>query len=264
MKKNNGLLLLTIVCPFWFLFSCSSCTTAKKLTFLDDVSPNETVRGLPKAAPVYHIRVKDNLFVGISTQDPDMNKMTDPTGNGLQSSVAFEGPASRSVNGNTVEADGTVNLPLLGKISVEGKTIAEAEDSIRSAAKEYLKDATIKVRVLNYKITVLGEVKMPGIYYNFNNYITIFDAIGLAQGITDFAKLKEVLVLRPTPRGTRTFTLDLNSRSSLASEGYYLQPDDVVFLQPGKNKGLQQKLPIAGVIVGALSAVFLILNYLNK
>jgi polysaccharide export outer membrane protein len=264
MKKNNSLLLLTILCPFWILFSCSSCTNAKKLTILQDVSPNETIRGLPKAAPVYHIRVKDNLFVGISTQDPDMSKMTDPTGNGLQTAVAFEGLASRSVNGNTVEADGTVNLPLLGKISVEGKTIAEAEDSIRSAAKEYLKDATIKVRVLNYKVTVLGEVKMPGIYYNFNNYITIFDAISLAQGTTDFAKLKDVLVLRPTPRGTRTFSLDLNSRSALASDGYYLQPDDVVLLQPGKNKGLQQKLPLVGIAVGSISAVLLLLNYLHK
>ncbi len=264
MKKNNGFLLLSILCPFWFLFSCTSCTTAKKLTFLDDVAPNETVRGLPKAAPVYHIRVKDNLFVGILSQDPELGKMTDPTGNGVKIAVAFEGVASRSVNGNMVEADGTVNLPLLGKVAVEGKTIAEAEDSIRSADKEYLKDATIKVRVLNYKITVLGEVKMPGIYYNFNNYITVFDAISLAQGTTDYAKLKEVLVMRPTPRGTRTFSLDLNSKSALSSDGYYLQPDDVVFLQPGRNKGLAQKLPLAGVIVGSLSALLLLLNYLNR
>jgi polysaccharide export outer membrane protein len=264
MKKNNGLLLLTLLCPFWILFSCSSCTTAKKLTVMSDLTPNESVRGFPKPAPVYHIRVKDNLFVGVYTQDQDLTKPSDPGGGAAaQPSIAFEGVASRSVNGNTVEADGTVNLPMLGKIPVEGMTIEQAEDSIRSVAKQYLKDATIKVRVLNYKVTVLGEVKTPGIYYNFNNYITVFDAIGLAQGTTDYALLKNVLVMRPTPKGTKTYSLDLNSKSTLSSDGYYLLPDDVVILQPGKNKGLQQKLPAIGIVVGSLSALLLLLNYLK-
>ena len=153
---------------------------------------------------------------------------------------------------------------MLGKVSVAGKTLAEAEDTIRSIAKEYLKDATIKVRLFNYKLTVLGEVKMPGVYYNYNNYVTVFDAISLAQGITDYAKLKNVLVLRPTTRGTKTYSLDLNSKSMLASDGYYLQPDDVVIVQPGKNKGFQQKLPLITILVGSLSAILLIANYLKN
>jgi polysaccharide export outer membrane protein len=104
---------------------------------------------------------------------------------------------------------------------------------------------------------------MPGIYYNYNSYITILDAISLAQGATDYVKLDDILVLRPTPGGTRTFSINLNSKSATQSPAWYLQPDDVVVLQPGKNKGLQQKLPLIGILVGSLSALLLLLNYLK-
>lgn len=262
MKNNNGLLLLTLFCSLGYLLSCSSCTTAKKLTVMTDLGSGETIRG-PKPAPVYHIRAKDNLYVGIATPDQDLTKMTDPTTNGVSLAMAYEGNVSRSVNGNLVDADGNITLPMLGKIPVAGMTLPEAEDTIKAVANQYLKNATVKVRLLSYKVTVIGEVKLPGVYYNYNSYITIFDAISLAQGITDYAKLQDVLVLRPTPRGTKTYSLNLNSKTVLLSDGYYLQPDDVVVLQPGKNKGLQQKLPMIGIAVGSLSALLLLLNYLK-
>jgi polysaccharide biosynthesis/export protein len=260
MKNVHGTSLLTFACSF--LLYCTSCTTAKKLTIMQDLSPNQTVPG-PKPPPIYHIRAKDNLYVGIATPDQDLSKMTDPTSNGVSLAMAYEGITSKAVNGNIVDADGNINLPMLGKISVAGLTVAEAEDTVRSISKQYLKDATVKVRLLSYKVTVLGEVKMPGVYYNYNNYITVLDAISLAQGTTDYVKLADVLVLRPTTSGTRTFSLNLNSKSAVQSPAWYLQPDDVVVLQPGKNKGLQQKLPLVGIIVGSLSALLLLLNYLK-
>jgi len=229
---------------------------------MDDLGPNETLRG-PKPAPIYHIKTKDNLYIGISTPDQDLSKMTDPTGNGVPLAMAYEGVASRSVNGTLVDPDGDITLPLLGKVPVAGMTVAQAEDTIRAIAKEYLKNAIVKVRLLSFKVTVLGEVKLPGIYFNYNSYITVFDAISLAQGTTDYAKLADVLVLRPTPRGTSTYSLNLNSKKALLSDAYYLQPDDVVILQPGRNKGLQQKLPMVGIVVGSLSALLLLLNYLK-
>jgi polysaccharide export outer membrane protein len=260
MKNVAGFSLLSFACPL--LLFCSSCTTAKKLTIMQDLSPNQTLPG-PRQTPVYHIRPKDNLYVGISTPDQDLSKMTDPTSNGVSLAMAYEAATSKAVNGNIVDADGNITLPLLGKIPVAGLTASEAEDSIRSISKQYLKDATVKVRLLSYKITVLGEVKMPGVYYNYNNYITVLDAISLAQGTTDYVKLADVLILRPTTSGTKTFSLNLNSKSAIQSPAWYLQPDDVVVLQPGRNKGLQQKLPLAGVIVGSLSALLLLLNYLK-
>jgi polysaccharide export outer membrane protein len=262
MKKNKDLLLLSPLCLYFLLLCCSACTTAKKLTLMNDLQPDETIKGL-HPAPVYHIKPKDNLYVSISTPDLDLSKMTDPTGNGATLAMAYEGPASRAVNGNVVDVDGNITLPMLGKVSVAGLTITQTEDTIRAIAKQYLKEATIKVRLLSFKITVLGEAKLPGIYYNYNDYITVLDAISLAQGTTDFVKLTNVLVLRPTRGGTKTYSLNLNSKTFLKSDAYYLQPDDVVILQPGKSKGLQQKLPAVGIVVGSISALLLLLNYLK-
>jgi polysaccharide export outer membrane protein len=263
MKKSNRSSLLVFLCALCFIAALTSCTSAKQLTYLHDVTPNQTIKGAPKPPPVYKIRVGDNLFVSINAQDAEMNKLIDPS-TGAQNNLTFEGGASKTLNGNIVHVDGTIQLPLLGKVPVEGKSISEAEDQIRLSAKDYLKEVSVRVRLLTYKVTVMGEVKAPGVYYNYNSYITIFDAIGLAQGNTDFAKLQDVLVMRNMPGGAKTYSLNLNSKTSLASDAYYLQPGDVVFLQPGKNKGLQQKLPFAGVVVGSLSAVLLLLNYLHK
>src|ERR1700722_6325110 len=143
MKKNNGLLLLTFLCLLWSLFSCYSCTNAKKLTVMDDLSPDESIQGLPKAAPVYHIKSKDNLYVSISTQDQDLTKMTDPTGNGLPLAAAFEGLSSRSGNGNLVDSGENISLPMRGKIPVAGMKITEAEDTPRAISRQYVKDATV-------------------------------------------------------------------------------------------------------------------------
>jgi polysaccharide export outer membrane protein len=262
MKKSTRSSLLVFLYPLYFVATLASCTTAKQLTYLQDAPPNQTIKGAPKAPPVYKIRVGDNLFVSITSQDLEMNKIIDPA-NGNQNAITYEGAASRALNGNVVYPNGTIQLPMLGNVKVEGKTIPEAEEQIRAATKDFLKDVSVKVRVLTYKITVVGEVKVPGVYYNYNSYITIFDAIGLAQGTTDFAKLADVLVVRNTPAGARTYALNLTSRSALASDAYYLEPGDVVMLQPGKNKGLQQKLPFATVLVGAASAFLLLLNYIK-
>ena len=91
MKNVHGPALLTFACAL--MLFCISCTTAKKLTIMKDLSPNQTVPG-PKPPPIYHIRTKDNLFVGIATPDQDLSKMTDPTSNGASLAMAYEGTAS--------------------------------------------------------------------------------------------------------------------------------------------------------------------------
>jgi len=263
MKKSNRLSLPVFLYAICFVAALASCTSAKQLTYLQDVSPNQTIKGLP-LPPVYKIRVGDNLFVSVSAQDAEMSKLIDPA-NGNNNVLTYEGQASKALNGNIVRIDGTINLPMLGNVAVAGKTIVEAEDMIRqSATKDYLKDVAVKVRVLSYKVTLVGEVKAPGVYYNYNSFITIFDAIGLAQGTTDFAKLQDVLVLRNTATGAKTYSLNLNSKSSLEL-GSFLSAAQRRGLPPtGKNKGIQQKLPFATVVVGSLSAIFLLLNYLHN
>src|SRR5579871_6562567 len=107
MKNVTGFSTLAFACIV--LFNCTSCTSAKKLTIMKDLSANQTVPG-PKPAPIYHIRAKDNLYISIATPDQDLSRMTDPTASGISQATAYEGIASRAVNGNVVDIDGNINL----------------------------------------------------------------------------------------------------------------------------------------------------------
>jgi polysaccharide export outer membrane protein len=158
------------------------------------------------------------------------------------------------VQGYIVEPDGTITLPSIGKIAVTGLTIREAEARIKAKAQEYLKDVTAKVRLLNYKVTVIGEVNSPGVYYNYNYEYTVFDALSSAGGTTNWAKIEKVLVLRRTKNGSQTYTLDMNSSSALSSPAYFLEPNDVVVVQPSKYKNVQLRLP---------TAIVFYLNYMD-
>jgi len=121
------------------------------------------------------------------------------------------------------------------------------------------------VKLLNFRVTVLGEVKLPGVYYNYNsNSFSVTEAIGMANGNTDFADLANVMVLRPNETGNQIFILNLNNKSSLASEGYYLQPNDEVILQPARNKNSQLQISTAALVLSTITSVFLILNYAKK
>ena len=85
---------------------------------------------------------------------------------------------------------------MLGKINLLGTPISQVESVVQKKADEYLNDAIVKVKLLNFKVTVTGEVRSPGTYYNYNNSITVIEAIALANGNTDFASIKKVMVVR--------------------------------------------------------------------
>jgi len=101
------------------------------------------------------------------------------------------------------------------------------------------------------------------VFYNYNDYYTIFDALSNAQGTSDFAMLESVLVMRNEKEGVKTYNVNLKSKSLLSSGAYYLLPNDVVIVPPGKNKNVQQRLPIIAIAVGSLSALLLLLNFLK-
>jgi len=250
------LLMIVAIC------SQFSCISYKHLTYLKDSKKDDNLRGYPPKILPYHIRVNDNLFVSLLSTDPDINKLYNPAQAGTSQTTAnqYEGVANQFVYGYEVDTGGNLNLPILGKINVLGKTIAECEKKIEDTAKFYLKEVTAKVKLLNNRVTVLGEVKTPGVYYKYGYNFSAFEAISMANGTTDYAELDSVLVLRATKNGSETFVLNLRSKSALESKGYFLQPDDVVFVEPGKHKDLELHLPLYTIILSAASTLVLFLN----
>jgi polysaccharide export outer membrane protein len=252
-----------------------SCKSYKDLTYFVDESDAE--------AKLYHqidkpqdyvIKKNDNLYVSILSLNPELNVIYNPAvpGNlGVTGSSGTEAnygsPSSQYLNGYMVDTDGFINLPIIGKIMVDGLTLAEAESKIKVQATEYIKEPTVKVKLLSFKVTVLGEVRTPGIYNNYNVSFTILDALSMANGNTDFSSIDKVKVLRQSTAGIVTYKLNLQDYEFLSSEAFYLQPDDVIYVQPARYKNISLRQPIwvlvlSGVTTAAL-IVTVILNVRN-
>lgn len=259
---SSGLTRLLSFCLVVIVFS--SCRSNKDLTYLMDAANNKTLNN-PPPNDEYKVQLNDNLYVSVISPNSEMNELYNPAvvGNNRNITNVWQNLEGQFVQGYLVEPDGTITLPSMGKIAVVGLTVREAENKIKAKAQEYLKDVTAKVRLLNYKVTVIGEVTKPGVYYNYNHEYTVFDAISNAGGITNAAKLEKVLVLRRTKTGSQTYTLNMNSISALSSPAYFLEPNDVVMIQPSKYKNVQLRLPIYTAALSTITAIVFYLNYLD-
>jgi polysaccharide export outer membrane protein len=176
----------------------------------------------------------------------------------------FQNETSLFINGYAVSDSGYIEIPILGKILIAGKKMDEAIASIRQRADQYLKDATVIVKLISFKISVIGEVNRPGTYNNFNNQLNVLEAISMAGDITDYGNRMKVHVLRPDSTGTRTFSLDLTNREILTSDGFYLLPNDVVYVEPIHSKSFRINLPTVSLFLTSVSTLILVLNYINK
>lgn len=254
-----GLLLMTAV-----IFS--SCRSNKDLSYLRDTWPSKTLPGMPLTHAPYKIKIQDNLFVSVLSDNAEMNEIYNPStvGTGRAINNIWQTQSGQFLYGYMVDPDGSVMLPSLGKVPVLGLTLNECEAKIKTVAEEYLKNVTVKVRLLNFKVTVMGEVQSPGVYYNYNPEYTIFDALSAAGGATPAAKLNQVLVVRRIENGSKTITLNLNSQTALASEGFILEPNDVVVVAPGKFRSQQLGLPFYSAMLSTLTTFVLILNFISN
>jgi polysaccharide export outer membrane protein len=252
----------------FLLFSLSvglltSCKPNKDLIYLNNITDQEEQTGLPGPVPVYLVKTADNLYIDIQTTDPEINVLFNPTKGlgttgGTQQNFGQE--SSQYLNGFLVDIEGNVNLPIIGKVAVAGMSLPQVQDAVQLSADEYLKEAVVRVRLLSFKVTVMGEVKSPGVYYNYSDNLTILEGISLANGETDYSSIKKVLVLRPTPSGSQSYRLDLTNKSFLASPAFFLQPNDVVYVEPDKNKSVKINAPMYSLFLSTVSTLILVLN----
>jgi polysaccharide biosynthesis/export protein len=263
--KINLLRRAPLLFLFVVLLIATSCRSYKELIYYRDSNGHERILNTAKPIPVYRIRKKDNLYISIISANPDLNRVYNPVqaGASINQNNLYENQATQFINGYQVNAEGNIELPILGKIFVEGKSIAECEKEIQKESLIFLKDATVKVKLLSFRVTVLGEVKLPGVYYNYNDSFSITDAIAMANGNTEFADLSQVVVIRPTETGSQIYNINLNNKAALSSEVYYLQPNDQVIIQPAGNKNQQVSISTAALVLSTITSVFLILEYIK-
>jgi polysaccharide biosynthesis/export protein len=257
-----GLLVLTgLAC---LLLAFSSCTFHKQLVYLQNVDSVSTENFYPRLQPPsYHIQTRDIMYVKIYSLNEDMSNLINQTTGSNQQSL-YQNETSLYINGYTVSDSGYIEIPILGKVQVEGKTIDEALTSLRERASIYLKDAMVTIKLLSFKVSVIGEVYRPGTYNNYTNQLTVLEVISMAGDITDYGNRKQVLVLRPTTSGTKTFRLDLTSKDILTSDGFFLLPNDIVYVEPIKSKSFRINIPTLTLALTTVTTLILVLNYITS
>ena len=278
MKKN-------IYHYFFILFVAvvgfSSCVQQKQIAYFQKSLGQSDTLAVAKAY-VPRIQPGDILSIPIGSLNPAATSFFNPysnvpvTGDNGVAPSAMSGTAAAptsspsfvqsSAPGYLVDANGNIEMPLVGTVKVAGLTTIAAKDTIRSRVKLYLKEPTVSVRLLNYKISVLGEVQRPSVYVIPNETITLPEALGLAGDMTIFGKRENVLVIRDN-NGKKEFgRIDLNSRDVFSSPYYYLHANDVVYVEPSKGRIAQtdKTYQILPIVISALSFISIIVVYSKK
>jgi len=227
MKK---LLLLCIS-----LVMLASCVPNRKYVFLqkNDVKtknlPIDTVVRT-YALDTFQYRVQPNDILSIkfeSLTQKDFDFL-----NSIQSAQMTSGTVSFKENalliGELVDEGGYIFYPVVGKVRVAGSTVFELQESLQAMAEKYLESPVVKVRFLNYRITILGEVNKEGTIVLTNNRVTLLEAIGLSGGFTDLAKRSQVKLIRQKDNDVEVVYLNLLDEDFIKSPYYYVHQNDVL------------------------------------
>lgn len=258
-NKISALILVVIA-----IAGISSCRSPKEFTYLQDVSRDQHVSGVSNDIKEYNIKPYDNLYVSIKTLNPEVNQLfegnTSVNGYSTGTDQMYGTNVSQYINGYQVDSLGTISLPIIGTVEVEGYTLKQIKEKIQKKSLEFLKDPTIKVKLLSFKVNVSGEVRNPGVYYSYNEKLSILEALSMADGVTENARIKKAMVIRQTEKGSDTYNVDLTSKTLFASNAYYLQPNDMVYIRPGKNKKLELNTTSYSLFLTTITTILLAVN----
>ncbi|HVZ98658.1 MAG TPA: polysaccharide biosynthesis/export family protein [Chitinophagaceae bacterium] len=241
-----------------------SCANSRKFAYFSDVKDTSFKQQLEEVAPIHE---HDILGITVSSRSADASAIFNMPSNSNDRSTTATGTYTEA-GGYLVADDGTIQMPILGSIKAAGLTKQQLKDKITNLilGTKMLVDPIVEIRFLNFEVTVLGEVAHPTVITVPNEKISVLKAIGLAGDLTIYGKRDNVLLIREDNGKTITRHINLNSSDFFNSPYYYLQPNDVIYVQPNKAKvatggRTEQLLP---VIVSSLSIVAIILDRVIK
>lgn len=224
---------------FLMILSLTGCNSYKKIPYMMDSSEYMTRDTTNNQLYDARIMPKDLLTITVSSTEPEAAipfNLTVPTiQNNTQNTYTTSQPVLQTY---LVDNNGNIDFPVLGKIHLGGMTKSQAELYIIDKLKTSFKETPIvNVRLVNYKVSVLGEVNRPGTFTVANEKINVFEALALAGDMSVYGKRDNVKLLREYNNGKKEIvTLDLNKSDVINSPYFYLQQNDVIYVEPNKAK----------------------------
>jgi len=228
MKTKNSLLYYLAVVLVLIL---SSCASKKNVLYIQDVESYQ----VGKDTSQNNIRFKKNDEITITVSSADR-----------KSAIPFNLPLIAQANGNgfngqqvlqsyLVEEDGNIQFPILGEIKVLGLSRIELRNMLETKISKYVKNPIVNIRISNFRISVIGEVRRPGVYPVQGERISIVEALSQAGDMSVYGKRKEIIIIREDQDGVKQhYKLDITKSSIFDSESYYLKQNDIVMVSPNK------------------------------
>jgi len=260
MKKLYLILLKTPLILLIVAIIFSSCVPQKKIKYLQQKSDAIAKTEFVNARKInYTIQPGDNLYIKISSINEKANSIFNVGSQVSQQYLNSE--IGVYLNSYTVDNNGFIDFPLIEKIKVSNLTAEEITKILKEKLSEYITESTVIVKLVNFNITMLGEVRRPGEYKIYQDEINIFEALSLAGDLGDFADRKNIVLVRQTKTGSNLYRLDLTNSNILESDYFYLVPNDIIYVEPLKGKQFTfANFPYA-VIFSAISTTLLLINF---
>lgn len=232
MNKITKLGLAALLMAMLF----ASCVPQKKMLYLKEAQmavENQSIEYVNERSVDYKLQPGDNLYIRYINM---MDERAAASLSGTYTTQSLTSDASIYLNSYTLDENGCIELPLMGKVELKNMTVDEAKAVLQTELDKYINQTTIIVKLSNFNLTVLGEVNKPGMYKVYQSQINLFEAISMAGNMTSFAKNNEVRIIRQTDNGSKILTIDMGAADILSSPYYYLKPNDIVYVEPLKIK----------------------------
>lgn len=254
MTKGFSLMLTKVGISGLLVLILSACSSKKDILYMQDIESMAAMTTDNYNPPT--IRANDVLKINVASFDMEAAmpfNLIQPARN-----ISEVGRVNnREVQGYIVNSDGTIEFPVLGTLDVAGKTRQELVTFLKKEIGTYLKDPIINIDIINYKVTVLGEVNRPGTYTISNERITLLEALGMAGDLNIYGKRDNILLLRED-NGQRIYhKIDITKSDFIESPFYYLKQNDVLYIQPNSaqvgaaayNRNATVYISIASVLI---------------
>ncbi len=256
-SKNFHSIILKLV----LVISLTSCVNVKKATNFHDVPDSEFRMTMENLEPV--IKENDLLSISVSSLNPEATEVFNASNVSVTQTSTATGTTTQA-SGYLVDQEGFIRFPFLGKIKAAGKSkqALREEITMELADRKLLLEPIVDIRYLNYRVSVLGEVKDPSVLTIPSEKVTLLEALGLAGDLTVYAKRDNILLIREEENVKKLVRLDLTSDEIFTSPYYNLKSNDIIYVEANKAKvastsNVNQWLPI---ILSSLSLAVIALD----
>ncbi len=237
-----------------FLFTFSSCITNRDLEY---IRSSKEIKNAKANKHDYRLQMGDLISIQISTTTEQQHDFFNKE-NLANSQLMMQNPY---LYGYIIKEDGNLDLPSFGKVRAEGFTLQELENVIRKIAESYFESPIVKLNIINFKISILGEVNNPGTFKIIDPEVNILYALSLSGDMTQFGNRRKVKVIRNENELNRVFYVDLTKKGVLNNADFMLQPHDIIYVSPLRKKFYAFN-NINNIVSMSLSAVtlFILIN----